>query len=66
MTARTYTPSLSLSMTTCSTCDAVWFGADAFLPLLPTLWLGPTLCLGPGPSAGLTAIDSQSLAVGLS
>jgi hypothetical protein len=37
MTARTYATSLSLSITTCSTCDAVWFGADAFLPLLPTI-----------------------------
>ena len=36
MTARTYATSLSLSIATCSTCDAVWFGADAFLPLLPT------------------------------
>ena len=36
MTARTYATSLSLSIATCSTCDAVWLGADAFLPLLPT------------------------------
>jgi hypothetical protein len=37
MTARTYATSLSLSIATCSTCGAVWFGADAFLPLLPTI-----------------------------
>jgi hypothetical protein len=36
MTARTYATSLSLSIATCSTCDAVWFDADAFPPLLPT------------------------------
>jgi hypothetical protein len=37
MTARTYATPLSLSIATCSTCDAVWFGADAFPPLLPTI-----------------------------
>jgi hypothetical protein len=36
MTARTYTPSLSLSIATYSTCDSVWLGDDAFLPLLLT------------------------------
>ena len=36
MTTRTYTPSLSLSIATYSTCDSVWLGDDAFLPLLPT------------------------------
>lgn len=39
MTARTYATSLSLSIATCSTCDAVWLGDDAFLPLLPALSL---------------------------
>jgi hypothetical protein len=37
MTARTYTPSLSLSIATYSTCDSVWLGVDAFLPLLLTI-----------------------------
>jgi len=37
MTARTYATSLSLSIVTRSTCDAVWLGDDAFLPLLPTI-----------------------------
>jgi len=37
MTARTYATLLSLSIATRSTCDAVWLGADAFLPLLPTI-----------------------------
>jgi len=37
MTARTYATLLSLSIATCSTCDAVWLGADAFLPLLLTI-----------------------------
>jgi len=36
MTTRTYTPSLSLSIATYSTCDPVWLGDDAFLPLLLT------------------------------
>ena len=36
MTTRTYTPSLSLSIATYSTCDSVWLGDDAFLPLLLT------------------------------
>jgi hypothetical protein len=36
MTTRTDAPSLSLSIATCSPCDAVWLDADAFLPLLPT------------------------------
>ena len=36
MTARTYTSSLSLSIATYSTCDSVWLGDDAFLPLLLT------------------------------
>jgi len=36
MTTRTYAPLLSLSIATCSTCDSVWLGDDAFLPLLPT------------------------------
>ena len=36
MTALTYATLLSLSIATSSTCDAVWLGADAFLPLLPT------------------------------
>jgi hypothetical protein len=37
MTARTYATSLSLSIATCSTCDSVWLGDDAFLPLLLTI-----------------------------
>ena len=32
-----YTPSLTFTIATCSTCDSVWLGADAFLPLLPTI-----------------------------
>ena len=36
MTARTYATSLSLSIATYSTCDSVWLGDDAFLPLLLT------------------------------
>jgi len=37
MTARTYATLLSLSIVTRSTCDSVWLGADAFLPLLLTI-----------------------------
>ncbi len=37
MTARTYATPLSLSIATCSTCDAVYLGDDAFLPLLLTI-----------------------------
>ena len=37
MTTRTYAPLLSLSIATCSTCDSVWLGDDAFLPLLLTI-----------------------------
>ena len=53
MTARTYATLLSLSIATRSTCDAVWLGADAFLPLLPTAC--PELVEG---------FDDQSHAVG--